>query len=300
MNIMDFRIFVSLCLLFVIGVAMIVFFVREKPIKKMMNLSFVYLLLITFIIYILVIKNFETILFPIFIIIFINFLLTLITGISIVNNLLVKNRYLKDEDELYDDYDYDYDDDDIEEIEDEENNMETEDMNDEIDETNQYKVLYDDNDEDEEDNEEYEEDGEEEWEKENNSIEEINNSDKEKNIDVEPFKEENDDINDNTGNKEGIIEYNIKNNYPSIENIKLNDKTERDNVAKKIFGDKRNNTDFDFEKAIQGLDIQEDEEDFDNDEKIKENVNKIKERIEAIKNGKRNNKKKEDDDNGSN
>ena len=33
----------------------------EKPIKKMMDLSFVYLLLITFIIYILVIKNFETI-----------------------------------------------------------------------------------------------------------------------------------------------------------------------------------------------------------------------------------------------
>ena len=31
----------------------------------------------------------------------------MITGISIVNNLLVKNRYLKDEYELYDDYDYD-------------------------------------------------------------------------------------------------------------------------------------------------------------------------------------------------
>ena len=89
MNILEFRIFILLCLLAMAGISLLVFFIREKPIRKMMDLSFTYLLLITFIVYILVIKNFEAILFPIFIIIFINFLLTLTTGISIVNNLLV-------------------------------------------------------------------------------------------------------------------------------------------------------------------------------------------------------------------
>ena len=97
---------------------MLVFFLREKPIRKLMDLSFVYLLLITFITYILVIKNFESVLFPIFIIIFINFLLTLITGISIVNNLLAQHKEEAIKQEQVNDWGYDYDTSDIQDDDD--------------------------------------------------------------------------------------------------------------------------------------------------------------------------------------
>ena len=118
MNIFNFRIIILLCILTVIGISMLVFFLREKPIRKLMDLSFVYLLLITFITYILVIKNFESILFPIFIIIFINFLLTLITGISIVNNLLAQHKEEAIKQEQVNDWGYDYDTSDIQDDDD--------------------------------------------------------------------------------------------------------------------------------------------------------------------------------------
>lgn len=118
MNIFNFRIIILLCILTVIGISMLVFFLREKPIRKLMDLSFVYLLLITFIMYILVIKNFESVLFPIFIIIFINFLLTLITGISIVNNLLAQHKEEEIKQEQVGDWGYDYDTSDIQDDDD--------------------------------------------------------------------------------------------------------------------------------------------------------------------------------------
>lgn len=118
MNIFNFRIIILLCILTVIGISMLVFFLREKPIRKLMDLSFVYLLLITFITYILVIKNFESVLFPIFIIIFINFLLTLITGISIVNNLLAQHKEEEIKQEQVGDWGYDYDTSDIQDDDD--------------------------------------------------------------------------------------------------------------------------------------------------------------------------------------
>lgn len=88
MSILNFRIIISLILVFMIGVATLSFFLRKKPIVKMVNLAFVYLLTITFLMYLIIIKNSEDILFPIFIIIFINFLLTFLTGVSILNNLI--------------------------------------------------------------------------------------------------------------------------------------------------------------------------------------------------------------------
>ena len=88
MTILNFRIIISLVLVFMIGVASLSFFLKKKPIIKMVNLAFVYLLTIAFLMYLIVIKNAEDILFPIFIIIFINFLLTFLTGVSILNNIL--------------------------------------------------------------------------------------------------------------------------------------------------------------------------------------------------------------------
>lgn len=78
-----------------IGISALSFFLRKSPILKMTNLAFVYLLSITFLVYSIIIKNAEDTLFPIFIIIFINFLLTFLTGVSILNNLL--NNGEKDE-----------------------------------------------------------------------------------------------------------------------------------------------------------------------------------------------------------
>lgn len=97
MIILNFRIIISLILIFMIGVATLSFFLRKKPIMKMANLAFVYLLTISFLMYLIIIKNLEDILFPIFIIIFINFLLTFLTGVSILNNLLNN----EEEDEYY-------------------------------------------------------------------------------------------------------------------------------------------------------------------------------------------------------
>ncbi len=88
MTILNFRIIISLVLVFMIGIAALSFFLRKRPIIKMVNLAFVYLLTITFLMYLIIIKNSEDILFPIFIIIFINFLLTFLTGVSILNNIL--------------------------------------------------------------------------------------------------------------------------------------------------------------------------------------------------------------------
>jgi len=88
MIILNFRIIISLILVFMIGVAAVSFFLREKPVMKMVNLAFVYLLTVAFLMYLIIIKNSEDLLFPIFIIIFINFLLTFLTGVSILNNLI--------------------------------------------------------------------------------------------------------------------------------------------------------------------------------------------------------------------
>lgn len=93
MSILDFRIFTSLFLVLIIGITTLSFFLRKKPIIKMINLAFIYTLSIIFLMYLLIIKNSEDTLFPIFIIIFINFILTFLTGVSIVKNLMKEDRY---------------------------------------------------------------------------------------------------------------------------------------------------------------------------------------------------------------
>jgi hypothetical protein len=92
MTILNFRILVSCCLIFMICIATIAFILRRKPILKMVNLSFIYILSTMFMIYLVVIKQSENVLFPVFIIIFINFLITFLTGASILSNLLKKEE----------------------------------------------------------------------------------------------------------------------------------------------------------------------------------------------------------------
>ncbi|HSQ97531.1 MAG TPA: hypothetical protein VLL98_02310 [Rickettsiales bacterium] len=98
MSILSFRIIISCCLILMICIATIAFLLRRKPILKMVNLGFVYLLSTIFMMYLIIIKQAEDILFPTFIIIFINFLLTFLTGASILGNLLKED---------YEDDDYD-------------------------------------------------------------------------------------------------------------------------------------------------------------------------------------------------
>lgn len=88
MTILDFRIIVSFIMLLIIAISMIIFFLRKRPILKMINLAFVYILIMAFFVYIITIKQAEEILFPICIIIFISFVLTFLTGVGIVDNLL--------------------------------------------------------------------------------------------------------------------------------------------------------------------------------------------------------------------
>ena len=96
MTILNFRIFLSLSLIFLMGASGLAFFLRKKPISKMINLAFLYISNITFLLYMIVIKNLEDALFPIFIILFIDFLMTFATGIGILNNLL-NNKTEKNE-----------------------------------------------------------------------------------------------------------------------------------------------------------------------------------------------------------
>lgn len=92
MNISNFRIFISLFLIFMIGLTTLSFFLRKKPILKMINLAFIYILIIIFLLYLIVIKKCGDVLFPVCIVIFLNFLLTFITGIGILDNMLNKDE----------------------------------------------------------------------------------------------------------------------------------------------------------------------------------------------------------------
>lgn len=82
-----------------ICVATVAFLLRKKPILKMVNLGFIYILSIMFMMYLIIIKQSEDVLFPTFIVIFINFLLTFLTGASILGSLLEEDF----EDDDYDD-----------------------------------------------------------------------------------------------------------------------------------------------------------------------------------------------------
>ena len=91
MSILLFRIIVSSLLLVMIFFAIVSFLLRKQPIIKMINLGFVYILSIIFMMYLIVMKKAEDVLFPVFIVIFINFLLNFLTGISILGGVL-KNK----------------------------------------------------------------------------------------------------------------------------------------------------------------------------------------------------------------
>ncbi len=88
MTILDFRIIIVFAMLVMIGISTLVFFLRKNPIIKMINLAFTYLLIISFLIYLITIKQSEDILFNVCIIIFLSFILTFLTGIGVVNNVL--------------------------------------------------------------------------------------------------------------------------------------------------------------------------------------------------------------------
>jgi len=88
MNILSFRIFISLLLIVMMFFKTASFFLHKKPISKMADLASIYLLNATFLLYMIVIKNLENTFFSIFIIIFIDFLVTFATGIGILNNIL--------------------------------------------------------------------------------------------------------------------------------------------------------------------------------------------------------------------
>lgn len=293
MNIFEFRIFILLCLLIMIGISLVLFFIREKPIRKMMDLSFLYLLLITFIIYILEIKNFETILFPIFIIIFINFLLTLITGISIINNLLSKNTVEQVPQD--DDWGYNY-----ETLDDEEDNMEEilnsyseEEQNNQDDKNNEYDNVeneYNDIDNEDENNQ-YEDidENESEDDNKNKDNEEEDNDKEEDNNEEEDNEEENYTIfntniqqNDNTNN--------------DIGNIDIQDLKHVFNNSKKDIVEEENN-DFNFEEMVKNLDVHnEKNEEFDKNTNnyTKQKLQKIHKVADMIKNQNLNDKEGED------
>ena len=321
MNILEFRVFILLCLLAMIGISLLVFFVREKPIRKMMDLSFTYLLLITFIVYILVIKNFETILFPIFIIIFINFLLTLITGISIVNNLLINNKVKENNNIENDDWGYNYetlDDEDENETqspeytkidynEDEQNinkkidgqskniddqskinNKQITDTNKDYNENdidnNNIQIEEDivNNEEDSEDDDDY-----------NYKIfkddESVNQNTEENNEDLENNDEE--DVNDNNEDEDDS----------NIEDIDIEDlKKAFKNSNKDKVEIEEENHNFNFEEMVKNLDVhneknEEFDKDIDNDTEQK--LKKIHKVADMIKDQKLNNKGGEDESN---
>ena len=92
MTILNFRIIVLLVMLCTIAISTLMFFLRKNPVIKMINLAFTYLLIIAFFVYLITVKQFEDILFPVCIIIFMSFILTFLTGISVVNNLLNKDE----------------------------------------------------------------------------------------------------------------------------------------------------------------------------------------------------------------
>lgn len=81
-----------------ICVATIAFLLRKKPILKMVNLGFVYILSTIFMMYLIIIRQSEDILFPTFIIIFINFVMTFLTGTSILGGLLKEKNFEEDDD----------------------------------------------------------------------------------------------------------------------------------------------------------------------------------------------------------
>ncbi|MDD2840313.1 MAG: hypothetical protein PHY80_04290 [Rickettsiales bacterium] len=98
MTILGFRIIISCCLILMICVATIAFLLRKKPILKMVNLGFVYILSTIFMMYLIIIRQSEDILFPTFIIIFINFVMTFLTGTSILGGLLKEKNFEEDDD----------------------------------------------------------------------------------------------------------------------------------------------------------------------------------------------------------
>ena len=103
MNILIFRVIISSSLLAMIFIAIASFLLKKEPILKMINLGFVYILSIIFMMYLIVIKKAEDFLFPVFIIIFINFLLNFLTGIAILGDLL-KNKQDDEDDFDFDDF----------------------------------------------------------------------------------------------------------------------------------------------------------------------------------------------------
>lgn len=302
MNILDFRIFILLCLLAMAGISLLVFFVREKPIRKMMDLSFTYLLLITFIVYILVIKNFEAILFPIFIIIFINFLLTLTTGISIVNNLLVNNKVKENIDIENDDWGYNY-----ETLDDEEDDMEKQltkysKINNNEDEKNIKKEIIEQ--QKNKDNQEYNENNE------DNKDSEDNEDEDDDDYNYKIFKDDNESINKNiedNNNLQDNDEDSEENNDEEsdedidIEDIKIEDlkKAFKNSNKDKVEFEEENNN-FNFEEMVKNLDVHnEKNEEFNKniDNDTEQKLKKIRKVADMIKDQKLNNKGGEDESN---
>ena len=91
MNILNFRIIISLVLILMLCVSLLTFYLRKNIILKMIDLAVVYIIMMVFLLYLIIIKGIEEILFSILIIIFINLIVTFVTGIMILKSLLKSN-----------------------------------------------------------------------------------------------------------------------------------------------------------------------------------------------------------------
>lgn len=97
MSILDFRMFIAFMLVIITVISIISFLVRKNVIAKIVTLLFIYILTILFLIYLMIIKESQDLIFPVISIFCINFILTSATGLGILNNVL-RNEEEEEED----------------------------------------------------------------------------------------------------------------------------------------------------------------------------------------------------------
>ena len=84
----NIRYIICISFLFTTWGLLFIFLFTSRPLKKMLNLALTYNSLLVFIVYIINIYNKEDLMIDFLIMSFICFLFNMITGISIINNLL--------------------------------------------------------------------------------------------------------------------------------------------------------------------------------------------------------------------
>lgn len=90
--IFNIRLSILIFLIFIILIGVFSFVVRVSPVKKLMTLAFLYNSVLIYLIYEIKLNKIESEIFSLVTSCFITFLLTMITGIGIVNNLLRRDN----------------------------------------------------------------------------------------------------------------------------------------------------------------------------------------------------------------